>query len=215
MDYKKARSNLKDIFAQQQTDKKIYRMAFFVSMVLNVALVIGITLIGLQHKIVPYIVQVDKHGYSIAISKAEAAKRPNDRILISWVGQYVQNLRTVVTDPKAQRTLIDWVYASTPQGTSGHSAINAWYIAHNPFQRMSEGFTAEVQIESIMPMGDSHKTWQIKWEETLYNRGVKQTSDRHTGIFTVDIAQSTDLKSVIANPLGIFITEIQTTQTYN
>ena len=184
-------------------------------MALNFILVAGITLIGLQHKTVPYIVQVDKHGYSVAISRAEAANWPNDRILISWVGQYIQNLRTVVTDTRAQRSLIDWVYASTPQGSSAHSSINAWYSANNPYKRSRDGQTVAIQIESIVPMGDSRKSWQVKWEETTYARGAKQGSAKHTGIFTMDVSPNTELKSVITNPLGIFVTEIQTTQTYN
>jgi len=215
LNYGKARANLKDIFAQQQSDKKIYRRAFFVSMALNFVLVTGITVVCLQHKTVPYIVQVDKHGYSIAISRAEAADWPSDRILVSWVGQYVQNLRTVVTDSRAQRSLIDWVYASTPRGTSAHTFINTWYSENNPYQLARDGHTVEVRIESIIPMGDSRKAWQAKWEESTYVNGVKRGSVKHTGIFTMDVAQNTDLKSVIVNPLGIFITELQTTQAYS
>lgn len=214
MNYEKARTNLKNMFAQHEDGKKVYKRAFFVSMLLNVILVIGITRIGLQHKTVPYIVQVDKHGYSIAISRAEEARGPSDRVLISWIGQYITNHRTVVTDVRAQKTLLDWVYASTPQNTSAYAYINSWYREHNPYQLARERQTVVVQIESIMPMGDSKKTWQAKWEETAYSSGVPQTKIRHTGIFTLEVAQNSDLKSVIANPLGIYITELQTTQNY-
>lgn len=62
MNYEKARKNLKNMFVQHEDGKRVYRRAFFLSMVLNLVLVIGITMIGLQHKTVPYIVQVDKHG---------------------------------------------------------------------------------------------------------------------------------------------------------
>lgn len=215
MNYEKARINLKNMFAEQEDGKRVYKRAFFVSMLLNLILVIGITMIGLQHKTVPYVVQVDKHGYTIAISRAEEAKGPSDRILISWIGQYIQNHRNVVTDPRSQKALLDWVYASTPQGTSAYATINSWYKTHNPYERAQNRQTVAVQIESIMPMGDSKKTWQAKWEETAFSSGVQQIATRHTGIFTLDVAQNTDLKSVIANPLGIYITEIQTTQNYN
>lgn len=214
MNYEKARGNLKNIFAHHEDGKKVYKRAFFISMLLNVILVVGITMIGLQHKTVPYVVQVDKHGYSIAISRAEEARGPSDRVLVSWVGQYITNHRTVVTDPRAQKALLDWVYASTPQGSSAHATINTWYRTHNPYEGAKDRRTVVVQIESIMPMGDSKKTWQAKWEETAYSSGIKQEATRHTGIFTLDVAQNTDLKSVIANPLGIYITEVQMTQTY-
>lgn len=214
MNYEKARKNLKNMFAQHEDGKRVYRRAFFLSMVLNLVLVIGITMIGLQHKTVPYVVQVDKHGYSIAISRAEETKGPSDRVLISWIGQYITNHRTVVADTRAQKALLDWVYASTPQSTSAYSYINSWYRTHNPYELAKDKRTVVVQIESIMPMGDSKKTWQAKWEETAYMNGVKQAETRHTGIFTLDVAQNTDLKSVIANPLGIYITELQTTQNY-
>lgn len=214
MNYETARKNLKDRFAQHEDGKKVYKKAFFVSMLLNVILGVGITMIGLQHKTVPYVVQVDKHGYSIAISRAEEARGPSDRVLISWIGQYITNHRTVVTDPRAQKAMLDWIYASTPQGTSAYAAINTWYRTHNPYERAKDRHTVVVQIESIMPMGDSKKTWQAKWEETAYSAGVEQMKTRHTGIFTLDVAQNTGLKSVIANPLGIYITEVQMTQTY-
>lgn len=215
MNYEKARTNLKNIFAQHEDGKKVYKRAFLVSMFLNFILVIGITMIALQHKTVPYVVQIDKHGYTIAISRAEEAKGPSDRVLISWIGQYIQNHRNVVTDLRAQKALLDWVYASTPQGTSAYATINTWYRAHNPYERARDKHTVAVQIESIIPMGDSKKTWQAKWEETAFSSGAKQITTRHTGIFTLDVAQNTDLKSVIANPLGIYITEIQTAQDYN
>lgn len=214
MNYEKARTNLKNKFVQHEDGKKVYKLAFFVSMLLNIVLVVGITKIGLQHKTVPYIVQVDKHGYSIAISRAEEARGPSDRVLISWIGQYITNHRTVVADSRAQKTLLDWVYASTPQSTPAYSYINSWYRTHNPYELARNKRTVVVQIESIMPMGDSKKTWQAKWEETAYSSGIKQETTRHTGIFTLDVAQNTDLKSVIANPLGIYITELQTTQNY-
>lgn len=214
MNYEAARKNLKDKFAQHEDGKKVYKRAFFLSMILNLILVVGITMICLQHKTVPYVVQVDKHGYSIAISRAEEARGPSDRVLVSWVGQYITNHRTVVTDPRAQKAMLDWVYASTPQGSSAYAAINTWYRSNNPYEGIKDRRTVTVQIESIMPMGDSKQTWQAKWEETVYFGGIQQQKTRHTGIFTLDVAQNTNLKSVIANPLGIYITEAQMTQTY-
>lgn len=135
-------------------------------------------------------------------------------MLISWIGQYITNHRTVVADPRAQKALLDWVYASTPQGTSAYATINMWYRTHNPYEAAKKHQSVSVQIESIIPMGNSKKTWQAKWEETVYCNGVQRETTHHTGIFTLEVAQNTDLKSVIANPLGIYITEVQMTQTY-
>jgi type IV secretion system protein VirB5 len=81
--------------------------------------------------VVPYIVQVDEHGYGIAVEPV-APSKVDARLVISHVGRYVWSLKTVFNDPEAQLHLMNFVYNCTPVSTAAEKKYQEYYAANNP-----------------------------------------------------------------------------------
>jgi type IV secretion system protein VirB5 len=165
-----------------------------------------VAMIALAGKVtvVPYIVQVDSHGYEIAVEPV-APSKVDSRLLVSHVGRYVWSLRTVFTDPEAQLRLMNFVYSCTPVNTAAEKKYQELYQANNPME-ISESETVSVTVNSVLSM--SEKTWQAEWTETRYTlAGDKVSTKRFRGIFTTAIVTPSAMGEVLLNPLGIFITD--------
>ena len=59
-----------------------------------------------QNKVVPYIVQVDKHGYAVAIKSAREGSIADTRVVIAALGGFFVNFKTVITDMFSQRRMV-------------------------------------------------------------------------------------------------------------
>lgn len=182
-----------------------------------VVLVLGFGLIQLANRkqFIPWIVQVDEHGYAMEIGPAVQASEKDPRIVIAYVGRFIQGLRTVVSDPKAQRWLIErLVYSMIPENSNALNTTNVYYRNNDPFNRsQSKKETVSVEVKSILPVGD--KTWRAEWIEEIYKDGVRLRSENWTGLFETGTSPVTDVKKLQDNPLGIYITEYNATKNYN
>ncbi|MDR1020598.1 MAG: type IV secretion system protein [Synergistaceae bacterium] len=154
--------------------------------------------------VVPYIVQVDEHGYEIAVEPASPS-RIDARLMIAHAGRYVWSLKTVFNDPEAQLHLMNFVYSSTPANTAAEKKYQDYYNANNPVV-IGETETVQVTVNSVLSM--SAETWQAEWTEERYTLGGDKVSEkRYRGIFTMAVVTPDAMREVLQNPLGIFITD--------
>jgi type IV secretion system protein VirB5 len=152
--------------------------------------------------VVPYIVQVDEHGYEIAVEPV-APSKVDARLVISHVGRYVWSLKTVFNDPEAQLHLMNFVYSSTPVNTAAEKKYQEYYAANNPVI-IGETETVSVTVNSVLSMSD--ETWQAEWTEDRYTIGGDRVSTKHyRGIFSVAAVTPRTMQEILLNPLGIFI----------
>ena len=159
--------------------------------------------------VAPYIVQVDEHGYEIAVEPVSPAQ-VDARLLIAHVGRYVWSLRTVFNDPEAQLYLMNFVYNCTPANTAAEKKYKEFYAANNPITA-GEKETASVSVNSVLPL--STETWQAEWTEERYSLvGNKLGEKRYRGIFTTAVTPPSEMREVITNPLGIFITDFNVSE---
>ncbi|MDR1508631.1 MAG: type IV secretion system protein [Synergistaceae bacterium] len=154
--------------------------------------------------VVPYIVQVDEHGYEIAVEPA-AASKVDARLLTAHVGRYVWSLKTVFNDPEAQLHLMNFIYSSTPTNTAAEKKYQEYFNLNNPVV-IGESETVSVSVNSVLPM--SADTWQAEWTEERYTLGGDKVSTKHyRGIFSTAVVAPNEMREVLQNPLGIFVTD--------
>jgi type IV secretion system protein VirB5 len=154
--------------------------------------------------VVPYIVQVDAHGYEIAVEPA-APSRIDARLMVAHVGRYVWSLKTVFNDPEAQLHLMNFVYNSTPVNTAAEKKYQEYFNANNPVV-IGETETVQVTVNSVLSM--SANSWQAEWTEERYTLGGdKVNTKRYRGIFSTAVVTPNAIREVLQNPLGIFITD--------
>jgi type IV secretion system protein VirB5 len=152
--------------------------------------------------VVPYIVQVDEHGYGIAVEPV-ASSKVDARLVISHTGRYVWSLKTVFNDPEAQLHLMNFVYNCTPVNTAAEKKYQEYYAANNPVI-IGETETVQVTVNSVLSMSD--ETWQAEWAEDRYTIGGDKVSTKHyRGIFSVATVTPRTMQEILLNPLGIFI----------
>jgi type IV secretion system protein VirB5 len=154
--------------------------------------------------VVPYIVQVDSHGYEIAIEPVSAS-RVDARLMIAHVGRYVWSLKTVFTDPEAQLHLMNFVYSTTPESTAAAKKYQEYYQINNPIL-IGETETIQVTVNSVLSM--SPETWQAEWTEDRFTVGGDKISTKHyRGIFSTAVVTPRTMQEILLNPLGIFIVD--------
>ena len=190
-----------------------WRLIAFGLLAANIALAAGFAAVASQNRVVPYIVQVDEHGYEITVKPAEELPQIDERIIIARVGTFVERLRTVVSDSDAQKNYMRWVYASIPEGSQALAATNAFYKDNDPFKEAAALRTKTVEVLSVLPI--SKDTWRAQWRETVSQNGTPQESSEWSGLFTVGMSPVKEMRSVIRNPLGIYIVEYSMTPNYS
>jgi type IV secretion system protein VirB5 len=164
-----------------------------------------------QNKVIPYVVQVDKQGYSVAIKSAEQGSVADPRVVIASLSQFFTNFKTVVVDTYAQRAMVNNVYSYIARGSSAEGVINHYYRENNPFT-VKDGYTTLVEIKSVLAVGGGGTSWQVLWTESRIRRGEIKGSTEWRAIVTIAISPVRDLEDVIKNPLGIYITELNMAQ---
>jgi type IV secretion system protein VirB5 len=154
--------------------------------------------------VVPYIVQVDQHGYEIALAPV-APSKVDARLIIAHVGRYVWSLKTVFNDPEAQLHLMNFVYSTTPVNTAAEKKYQEFYAENNPIE-IGENETVSVTVNSVLSMSES--TWQAEWtEERRTVNGDKISAKHYRGIFTTAVVTPGAMQEILLNPLGIFVTD--------
>jgi type IV secretion system protein VirB5 len=154
--------------------------------------------------VVPYIVQVDRHGYEIAVEPV-AASRVDTRLIIAHVARYIWSLKTVFTDPEAQLHLMNFIYNSTPVDTAAEKRYREYYTANNP-AAISESETVSATVSSVLSL--SADTWQAEWVEERYTLGGERIGVKHyRGIFATAVITPGSMREILLNPLGIYVTD--------
>jgi type IV secretion system protein VirB5 len=154
--------------------------------------------------VVPYVVQVDRHGYEVAIEPV-APSGVDARLMIAHVGRYVWSLKTVFNDPEAQLHLMNFVYSTTPVNTAAEKKYQEYFNSNNPVI-IGETETVSVTVNSVLSMSES--TWQAEWTEDRFTTGGDRASTKHyRGIFSTAVVTPRTMQEILLNPLGIFVTD--------
>ena len=165
-------------------------------------------------KIIPYMIQVDKHGYAVSVGPVTPTVKVDERVIIARIAEFVISWRTVFNDNTAQSKLVSMVYSSLPDRMQSEKTISEWYQKFDPYKRARESHTTVgVTINSIMKL--SAQTWRVEWEEQEVIDGMPNNIRRWTSVMKVDTAAPETLEAVIKNPLGIYITEISVSEKIN
>lgn len=189
-----------------------WRQISFVLVLLCALCVISVVIMSSSVKTVPFIVQVDQHGYEIAVKPVQASAI-DDRLIISRIGRFINNFRTVLQDDTAQLVYIDFVYKSVPVSGAAYRKLIEFYKDNNPLTIATiNKTTVLVELKSILPLGTSGKTWRAEWDEKRMSDGNLNSSKSFTGIFDTQLMPPTGIREIMENPMGLFITDFNITE---
>jgi type IV secretory pathway TrbF-like protein len=163
----------------------------------------GVLWQSLQSKVVPYVVEVDRLGEPRSVMAAEADFRPTDSQVAWFLSRFVTCVRSVSLDPVLMRK--DWLSAYDFATKRGAAFIGDYARAADPFGHAGEK-TVSVQVTSVVRASD--RSFQVKWIETAYQRGIHTATSHWTAILTVVLAPPAKADTLRRNPLGLYVDAI-------
>lgn len=202
--YLNARREWDERYGDALARAKNWRMAAFASLAIAGIAVLGITYIGAQSKIKPFVVALDRMGNPVAMAQPVTGGAISQRIVEAQVANWLWNARSVLADASAQKVLINRVYDMV--GSDAASYLSQYYSAHPPF-----GFVTNVTITSVLPI--SKDTFQVNWDETKVLNGQNQPVQHWKANITTgqDEKLADNPQVMLNNPLGLFIRNISWT----
>lgn len=208
--YLAARRTWNDLIAASMANRQMWQILGILAMTITLAAVGGMIYIGSQSKFIPYVVEVDKHGGTIAIAPAQPAAKADPRVVHANVASFVSDLRMVTPDIALQRKAIYRIYSMLSSKDPATAKANEWLNGteeSSPFKR-AEQETVSVEISSVLPQ--TPDTWQVDWVETVYDRQglVKGEPYRMRALVTVyqvPATPQTTEEQMRNNPLGTYV----------
>lgn len=201
-----------DHVGDQIASRKAWQMLGIGCLLIALAAVFGMIYIGSQSKFIPYVVEVDKLGQTIAVSQLDRAKGVDQRIIHAAMANFIQSARMVTPDVALQRKAIFGVYAMLSADDPAIAKMNEFLNGRpdaNPFTR-AEKETVSTEVVSVL--AQTPDTWQVDWTETVRDRQgfVKIPPYRMRALITMYIAESgpdVSEDQIRNNPLGIYVSD--------
>ena len=208
--YLSARRTWNDHMRSVQSSRNMWQLLAILCLLIALAGIGGIIYIGSQSKFIPYVVQVNKLGEAIAVSRADRAAVADQRVVHASLASFINDMRLVTPDVALQRKAVFRAYAMLNTNDAATPKANEWFNgteASSPFKR-AETQTVSVDIISVIPQ--SPETWQVDWLEKVYDRQghlIEQPFKMRAliRVYHRPPTQSTTEEQIRNNPLGIFI----------
>ena len=215
--YLSARKEYGDRYGSSVKDAARWRQISFFLVMLCVAFGALMMWMASQNKVIPYMVQVDKQGYAVAIKSSEQGAVADTRVIVATLGGFFVNFKTVITDVSSQKRMVNEVYSYLAKGSAAESFVSHYYQEHNPFVATQDRnrYTVQVEIRSIVRSGSNDKSWQVLWSEEKLEQGTVIERTDWRAIVSIAVSPVRELAEVLQNPLGIFITDINMAQDLN
>lgn len=168
--------------------------------------------LALRPAVMPFFVAVDAYGQARATSVAELAREPDRRMIAAELGRFIHGLRVVYPDPVAQRAM--GVEAMSHATEEARRFLGEYFSdeKRNPLE-LARQQVRQVEVNSVLPLAGSD-SWQVEWTETdVPLRGGTATVTPWRATVAIAVVPGDDERSILANPLGLYVTAIEWTAT--
>ena len=180
-----------------------WRLTALVSLAVTFVAVAGVVWIGAQNRVVPYVVQTDKLGDALAVSRADVAAPADPRLIRAGLARWISDVRTVYLDVAAERAVVNEAYAMVNRNAAAAQQLNDWFSHHDPFKRAQTEMVG-VSVESVLPI--SGNTWRVEWREDERGRdGMADPPTHWQATITISISPPTDDAKILVNPVGLYV----------
>ena len=177
-----------------------WRLACFGAIGLSTMLAGGMIWQASRGTITPWVVQVDKLGEAQAVAPAETAFRPSDPQIAFHLARFVENVRSIPSDPIVLRQ--NWLRAYDFTTAKGALALSDYARTNDPFVLVGKT-QVSVDVSSVIRASDS--SFRISWTERRYQDGSLAATDRWSAIATLVIQSPRTPDALRRNPLGVFV----------
>ncbi|WP_122522869.1 conjugal transfer protein TrbF [Pannonibacter phragmitetus] len=153
--------------------------------------------------VVPWVVEIDRHGDARTVESAIADYRPTDPQIAWHLARFIEQVRGLPSDPIVLRQA--WLRAYDFTTDRGAVALNEFARSNDPFTRVGR---QQVSVEVSSVIRASPDSFRVAWTEQHYENGQLSRTERWTAILTIVLQQPRTAERLRANPLGIFVNAI-------
>jgi type IV secretion system protein VirB5 len=196
-----------DIYQGLASSVAQWRLAAFAMLVLLFFSVLANISLAKNAKVLPYVIQVDQHGYAIPVKELNPSG-VDQRFVSAQIGMFIINSRTRVSDFTAQLMFAQNSYKSVSDGSNAAKTLNDNYIKEPPTRAR---YPVSVQVLSAIPV--TNDTYEASWVERVIADGEEHEFG-YIGTFNVVLSPPTTFDQLIENPLGVYITDYNIIRTF-
>jgi type IV secretion system protein VirB5 len=201
--YMAARAEWNERYGSYIAQAHAWRLTALASLGVAFVAVAGVVWIGAQNRVVPYVVQTDKLGDALAISRADVAAPADPRLIRAGLARWITDVRTVYLDVAAERAVVTEAYAMVNRNGAAAQQLNDWYSHNDPFKRAQTEMIG-VSVESVLPI--SGNTWRVEWREDTRGRdGMASPSAHWQATVTISINPPANDATILVNPAGLYV----------
>lgn len=199
--YTRARLEWSDRFGSLAAQASNWRLIAILSMIgiLVLLILLGISFSTNKNKV--FVAEVANSGRVVNIAPLATQYQPTKAQEQYFIANFIKSIREVPLDPVVAKK--NWLTAYNFLTQSSSKILSNYLQKNNPVNLLGKK-TIMVDITDINPISDN--TFQMDWIETLTdinNQNAQQ--QKYSGVFTIAIKQPTSQKSILQNPLGIYI----------
>nr|AFR43735.1 mating pair formation protein [uncultured bacterium]QGW60540.1 mating pair formation protein [bacterium] len=208
--YLTARRSWNDHVGSVVSQRQTWQVIGILSLLIALAGVGGVIHIGSQSKFIPYVVEVDKLGQTVAAGPVQAAAKADPRVIHATVAEFINDARLVTPDVALQRRAVFRLYAKLSPNDPATPKMNEWLNGNpdaSPFARAAKEMV-NVEIKTVIPQ--TPDTWQVEWEETTRDRqgtpkGKPVTWRALVTVYVAEVTPQTTDEQLRNNPLSVYV----------
>lgn len=186
-----------------------WRLMAFGASIVSLALAGGLIWLASQSRVTPYVVEVDTQGQVRTVAPAVETYQPTDAQVSWFLARFITNVRSLSIDPVLVRQ--NWQEAYAFATDRAAQALNAQAQENDPFAGVGER-SVTVTISSVVRA--SPTTFQVKWREQVYLRGMPDKATQWTAILTIQQSLPRQADVLRQNPLGLYVTDLSWSKDY-
>lgn len=180
-----------------------WRLAAFGCLGLTGVLIASNVWQSMQSRVAPYVVEVDRLGEARSVAPAIQNYQPTDGQVAWHMGRFISNVRSVSTDPVLVKR--NWLDAYDFATDRAALFLNEYARANDPFAGIGQR-SVSVQVTSVVRASDT--SFQVKWTESIFERGSLAKTERWTAMLTVMLRPPRTADALRKNPLGLYVNAI-------
>ena len=201
--YQKAAQVWDERIGSARVQARNWRYMAFGCLILSAGFASALVWQSARGTVVPWVVEIDRHGEARAVEPAVADYRPTDPQVAWHLARFIEQVRGLPSDPIVLRQ--SWLRAYEFTTDRGAVALNEYARSNDPFTRVGR---QQVSVEVSSVIRASPDSFRIAWSEQHYENGQLSRTERWTAILTIVLQQPRTAERLRANPLGIYVNAI-------
>ena len=202
--YKLAAQTWADRLVSARAEVSRWRLAGLGTGALCVLLSGTLMLSAAQTSVVPHMIAVDKLGTVSATEAVDARPRVTDAQIAFLIGRFVEDIRSLSTDPVVVRTKWSRAYAMATE--LGVDALSRYATNSGRFTKIGK-HAITAKVTSVVRASD--EAFEVHWREVIFEKGASIRSELLAGFVKVVFKKSAAVDTVIGTSFGVYVDEIE------